>query len=143
MRLAELYKRIPGTPRPARQQAHGAWAAVSTLRQESDYPLIVGAYTAAEWTLELTDVRPIARDRLTDDVARIAGEADSSIVHPADETTVGQEILAAIEIMEFRQPGNESLARGVFVWLAWWAGHRDLPEQLIPASDAFEDLRAS
>jgi hypothetical protein len=143
MGLSELYKRIPGTPAPTRQQCHGAWAAVSTLRQESDHPLVVGAYTAAEWTLQLTDVRPIARDRLTDDdVVRIAAGDDPTIVHPAEPGMVGQEILAAIDVLEHRRAGDDGVALGVYVWLAWWAGQRDLPEQFIPASDAFEHLRA-
>lgn len=116
---------------------------MSTLRHESDYPLVVGAYTAAEWTLQLTDVRPLARARLTDDdVVRLAVADDPDLVHPADHATISDEVIDAIAVLEHRRPGDDSLALGVYVWLAWWLGYRDLPEQLIPASDAFEELRA-
>ena len=143
MGLRELYRRIPGTPAPTRQQAHGAWAAVSTLRHESEHPLIVGAYTAAEWTLQLTDVRPLARASLTDeDVVRLAVADDPDLVHPADHATSSDELLRAIEVLEHRREGDEGIALGVYIWLSWWLGHRDLPEQLIPASEAFEQLRA-
>lgn len=139
--VTDLYRRVPGTARPSRQQAHGAWAAVSTLRHESEHPLVVGAYLAAEWTLELTDVRPMARARLTlEDLDLLAVCDDPSLVHEVDRATIADELLMATEVLQ--RSGGESTALGVYVWLAWWLGVRDLPDQFIPSSEAFEQLRA-
>lgn len=141
MVTGELYRRVPGTVAPARGQAQGAWAAVSALRQEFEYPLIVGAYTAAEWTLQVTDLRPLARARLTAaDVARLARVEDGSLVRAADEDCILEELQSAIDMLNGSE--DDPYARGVYVWLAWWVGVRDLPEEFVPASPAFEQLRA-
>jgi hypothetical protein len=140
--ISDLYRRMPGTARPSRRQAQGAWAAVSTLRQETDFPLIVGAYTAAEWTLEVSDLRPLARAGLSwDDVDRLAVRDDATVLHVADPDTIGSELLTIIEVLDGRRGGDESVARGAYLWLSWWVGLRDLPEQFMPGSPAFEELR--
>lgn len=141
--ISDLYRRLPGMSAPSREQAQGAWAAVSTLRHESDHPLIQGAYAAAEWTLQVTDGRPLRRARLgVEDVNRVATTGDDGIVYPADQDAILAELQAVTELLGRSQDG-ESFARGVYVWLAWWVGVRDLPEQFIPASAAFEKLRGA
>lgn len=58
MAATDLYVRTPGTARPARPAGAGCLGQPSEAPLEFEYPSIVGAYTAAEWLLELTDVRP-------------------------------------------------------------------------------------
>ncbi|MGW0231950.1 hypothetical protein ACWDWO_26890 [Actinopolymorpha singaporensis] len=141
MAVKELYVRIPGTARPTRRQVQGAWAGVVRLRLEFEYPSIVGAYAAAEWVLELTDVRPMRRAGLTmGDVGRLAVHADAALVRAADQAAVADELLLAVEVLEGRRRGDESFALGVYSWLAWWLGARDLPEQFVPGSEPFEQL---
>ncbi|MBE1605557.1 hypothetical protein [Actinopolymorpha pittospori] len=116
---------------------------MARLRQEFEYPAIVGAYTAAEWALELTDVRPMARAGLTSaDVERLAVQENPALVHAADQAALADELRLAVDVLEGHRAGDQTLALGVHSWLAWWLGVRDLPEQFVPGSEPFDQLLA-
>ena len=67
---------------------------------------------------------------------------DPALVHACDGPSAAEELMLAGEVLDKRRPGDDQIALGVYVWLAWWMGARDLLEQFIPSSAAFEQLRA-
>lgn len=134
---AQMLKRDRGTVRPRREQAQAAWLQVSDVDRHSDHPFVRGAYAAAEWTLQLTDRRPIAADLLSpDEMMRAVIDEDGRCNREATTEAIVAELELIVGIIRKQTPGNEQKARGAYAWLAWWVGVMELPGWLEEADTA-------
>lgn len=118
------YDRTSGD-QPHREQVQDVWAWLATLRRlDPDDGRTLGAYEAAEWTLGLTDVLPVTDAVLAAGTAQLLGDPDPRLV--------GQEALAAVEVLQGKRDGDRERAAGAFAFLAWWVGAERLPDWLTP-----------
>lgn len=122
------YRRQPGTDRPDRRQAILAWSMVSGAWRENDGPTVNGMFAAAEWTLGLTDSRPMAEVLYTDSERLDHALADDGEVDlPYDYAAGLAEVLLIRQVLPAARPGVKAYGQGVYAWLGWWIGEQEYP----------------
>jgi hypothetical protein len=120
-------------PHPTRAQTQEVWAWLAMLRRlRPNVAIVIGAYEAAEWTLGLTDVAPVTPASYPSGPRELLGDPDPAVLEA--------ELAATIETLSGRRPGDKERASGAYAWLAWWEGHEDLPEWLVPQFERLAEV---
>jgi hypothetical protein len=91
-----------------------AWEHLDSLYRSNPLnPKVVGARSAAEWTLGLTRMSPI-----------------TNVVTPAEGDLLQMEPQEATMVMIGVKPGDFDFADGASQWLCWYIGWERLPPRL-------------
>lgn len=129
--LTEDLRRDPAAPEPSRTQTQQAWRWLSRLYwSNSDMHFLEGMYAAAEWTMGLTDVPPVAA--YVPDYSRPAQPRTAAFGRAGDELDL---ITAVIRGQHGIRGHGMDYVGGARDWLLWWVGATDLPHLLQPKED--------
>lgn len=118
---AEALRRDPALLAPTRGQVHLAWRWISRVHwTHADMQFFAGMYAAAEWTLDLTDERPVS--------PRVPGY-EPPLVPRTDFGKAGDELDLITGIMkgEWSVRSGGDYVSGAHAWLLWWTGATPVP----------------
>lgn len=121
---AEALRRDPALLAPTRGQVHLAWRWISRVYWSApDIQFFAGVYAAAEWTLDLTDVAPVA--------PKVPGY-EPPLVPRTEFGKAGDELdlIVAIRKGEWSVQSGGDYVFGASAWLTWWVGATEEPNWL-------------